>query len=927
MSNTMKPGDVIQCRECGYRILYKKRTRRRSATDLCVCLSDRRVALAASTYPLSSTRHARGINDCAFVRMEFKVQPLLPKNSRAKRRDLNKDKDWNAIIRNHSKLKNDDKVLSSYIHMESLGITPNGATLPLVFKACTRLNAVETGKMLHSSIKGGNLMKDVRVGTAVVGFYCKCGLLKEAKQVFDKMIERDLVLWNAMIYGYVTCGCYQEAIVLFRKMQKEGFQPNSRTLVALLLACEGVLELRLGQEIHGYCLRNGCFNLHPHVGTALIGFYLNFDMTSSRLVFDSMVERNAVSWNAMTTGYLDHGDSVEALQLVVQMLQDGVQFDLVTLLLVIQACEEFGSFEVGKQVHQLAIKVGYSNDLFIVNALINMYSGIGHFDLACQLFDASDIYDTALCNSMIAAHIEYGFYEEATSLFSRLRADNSEDERTMVLMLSLCAYLTEGLRRGQGLHAHICKSGMKMDVSVGNALSSMYADSNCAEAAKMVFDRMTDVDVISYNTLILALSSCSLRHLSWELFGAMRESKTNPNSHTMISLLAACGEETSLKSGKSVHGLVIKYGIEVNTSLNTSLCDMYMNCGDEETARKLFEACPNRDLISWNAMIAGYIRRNLPVEASTLFNRMISEIEPNPVTIINILSTCTNLANLPLGQCLHAYAIRRFSPFIFNISLANAFITMYTRCGGMKDAEKIFNTLPKRTIVSWNAMITGYGTHGRVSDAIQTFMKMLEDGFQPNGVTFLSIISACSHAGLIEKGLKLFHSMVHDFKITPMLAHYGCVVDLLGRGGCLDEAREFVSSMPIEPDASVWRALLSACRVHSDTKLAAAVFQNIVELEPANAGNYVLLSNIYAAAGFWSEVREIRTWLKEKSLKKTPGNSWIVIRGQVHSFAAGDTSHSHSQHIYATLSSLLVLLREFGYVTDTQFLLHDQEED
>ncbi|KAK7855816.1 pentatricopeptide repeat-containing protein [Quercus suber] len=508
-----------------------------------------------------------------------------------------------------------------------------------------------------------------------------------------------------------------------------------------------------------------------------------------------------------------------------------------------------------------------------------MYSENGSLASSCALFDTIPTCDLALWNSMISAYIDFGCYEEALSLFISMKNEGiKEDERTISIMLSTCAKFADGLRKGKSLHAHPIKCRMKVDVSLGNALLSMYAELNCVEAVQKVFAELRSLNVISWNTMILALANSKMRSEAWQLFGVMQKSEFKPNTYTIISILATCEDETCLNVGRSIHGFVVKHGIEVNLSLNTILTDMYMNCGDEASARTLFESCTNRDLISWNSIIANYINDNQVHEALLLFNRMISEVEPNPVMIINVLSLCTDLANLPQGQCLHAYVIRRHSYLGFNLSLANAFITMYARCGSMQNAKKIFDTLPRRNIISWNTMITGYRVHGRGYDAILAFLQMLEEGYQPNGVTFLSVMSACSHSGLLEKGLKLFQSMIQDFNITPELAHYGCVVDLLGRGGRLDEARESIKSMPIKPDASVWRALLSACRVNYNTKLAENIFEKLVELEPMNPGNYVLLSNIYAAAGHWLEVRQIRTWLKEKGLNKPPGISWIVVR-------------------------------------------------
>ncbi|KAL0550804.1 hypothetical protein IC582_009868 [Cucumis melo] len=721
---------------------------------------------------------------------------------------INVSKDWNSIIKHHTKLKNDHAILSTYTQMESLGITPDSATMPLVLKACGRLNAIDKGVRIHSCIRGSDLINDVRVGTALVDFYCKCGLVAEASKVFVEMPERDLVSWNALISGYVGCLCYKEAVLLFVEMKKAGLTPNSRTVVALLLACGEMLELRLGQEIHGYCLRNGLFDMDAYVGTALVGFYLRFDAVLSHRVFSLMVVRNIVSWNAIITGFLNVGDYTKALKLFSSMLIEGIKFDAVTMLVVIQACAEYGCLRLGMQLHQLAIKFNLINDVFVLNALLNMYSDNGSLESSCVLFNAVPTSDAALWNSMISCYIGFGFHAEAIALFIKMRLERiKEDVRTIVIMLSLCNDLNDGSLWGRGLHAHAMKSGIELDAFLGNALLSMYVKHNQINAAQNVFEKTRGLDVISWNTMISALAQ-----------------------------------------------------------------------------RK----------------------------ALLLFNHMISELEPNSVTIINILTSCTQLAHLPLGQCLHAYATRREESLEMDASLANAFITMYARCGKMQYAEQIFRTLQTRNIVSWNAMITGYGMHGRGRDATLAFAQMLDDGFKPNNVSFASVLSACSHSGLTETGLLLFHSMVRDFGLAPQLTHYGCMVDLLGRGGHFSEAIAFINTMPIEPDASIWRALLSSWQIKSNKKLLETIFGKLVELEPSNPGNFILLSNIYAAAGLWSEVVQIRKWLRERGLGKPPGTSWIVIGNQVHYFTATDVLHPQSEKIYENLNSLTSLIQDMG---------------
>ncbi|OWM73490.1 hypothetical protein CDL15_Pgr026589 [Punica granatum] len=852
----------------------------------------------------------------------------LPRLPAQKSQTIKDPKDWNSLIKYHAKLKNDNAILSTYTHMESLRIVPDNTALPLVLKACSALNSVEIGKRIHSSVLGTELSEDVRVATALIDFYCKAGLLDHAKCVFDEMFERDIIAWNAILYGYVGAGQYEEAISLFSGMVEEGWKPNSRTIVALLLACKEAGKLKLGREIHGYCLRHGVFDMNLHVGTTLIGFYAKFDWKASCSVFDMMVVKNVVCWNAMITGYFEVGDYERALEVFVQLLWEGFEFDSITILLVAQACAECGSLELAMQSHQVAVKFGFLDDLCIVDALLNMYKALGRLDFACRLFEANMSPDVAFWNSMISVYIEFGKPEEALGLFLQMNDQGVRaNERTIVIVLSSCSDFDGGLGIGKSLHAHAIKVGMKMDPYLGNEILHMYGELNCIEAAKKVFDRLKNhADVVSWNILIAGVAkSEKMKHVVWEIFLKMQSSVIKPNSHTIIPLLASCQDDTDLNMGRALHGYAIKDGIQIDTPLSTALTEMYMNCGDEVTARSLFNCCPSRDIISWNSLIASYIKNNQTHKALLLFQRMCSEVEPNSVTLINILSSCIHLADLSLGRCIHAYITRKESSFGLDLSLMNSLLTMYARCGSLENARKIFLSLSRRDVISWNALITGYGMHGRGHDAISSFNQMLEDGFRPNKVTFVSVLSACSHSGLIDEGLQLFSSMSRNFNVSPELIHYGCVVDLLGRGGHLNEALHFIHSMPIEPDASLWRALLSACQVYSDTKLVEPVFEKLIELEPMNEGNYVLLSNIYASAGLWSEVRRVRKTIKEKGLRKPPGISWIVIRNVADFFTAGDRSHMKSDMIYEVLRSLLCLIKDAGYVPEFQWALLNEE--
>ncbi|KAM0949523.1 putative tetratricopeptide-like helical domain superfamily [Dioscorea sansibarensis] len=824
---------------------------------------------------------------------------------------LSKDPDaWNSILKNHAKLKNDRAILASYSQMESLGIQPTVATLPLVLKACSRLQDVEFGKTIHSHIIRLDFAEDVRIRTALIDFYCKCGFLDVALELFEEMPKRDLVSWNAMICGYVGNQKYDDALLLFLRLSMEGLKPSSVTLVSLITVCAEFVEFRLGRAIHCYCLRNGLFHSEVHLGTALIGFYSRFDVRLSRYVFDLMPMRNVVSWNAMISEYFGARADFEALQLFVQMMSADVTPDSVTFLAILQSCGEFECLEMGKLVHQLAIKRRISNDKYVENVMITMYGKCGNLESARDVFAKMMSRDLASWNAMLFAFKNCKCYDKAFDLFKSMNSAAIEDNTiTISTMLSLCAESGD-LVKGEQLHAYVMKTGKEKDV--GNALFSMYTDLDHVLSAFKIFSELETLDMVSWNLLIMCLIRNQLQSQALDVFKQMQQSGTKSNSYTMVSLLRGCKDASHLITGKSIHGYSLRHYLEFNSSLCTALTDMYMDCGHEVSAMNLFWSSSGRDVVSWNAMIASYHRNGRPGEALQVFYKMQSEVRPNSITVINVLPSCAEIADLQQGKCLHAYIIRRGPDFNSEISVENALLTMYAKCGCIRSVVKIFDALTRRDVVSWNAMIAAYGMHGCGEDALQIFYQMLESGERPTSVTFTSILSACSHSGLTDKGLEIFKTMHVVYGIVPDIVHYSCMVDLLSRAGFLDKAGNFIHSMPLEPDPSLWRAHLASYDIYPDAVIARYIGEKLIELEPMNTGNYVLLSNVHAAAGSWEDVNIIRSEIKEVGLKKTPGVSWIVIRNQVNSFSAGDTSHPLSDQIYETIRLLFSKSTENG---------------
>jgi pentatricopeptide repeat protein len=353
---------------------------------------------------------------------------------------------------------------------------------------------------------------------------------------------------------------------------------------------------------------------------------------------------------------------------------------------------------------------------------------------------------------------------------------------------------------------------------------------------------------------------------------------------------------------------------------------MYAKCGNVNIAHKLFERMPKQDVVSWTAIIAAYSQNGHPHEALAFFNEMqVQGIKPNSITIVSVLPACAHLLALEQGKQIHGYAIR--SGFESDVVVGTGLVNMYAKCGNVNIAHKLFERMPEQDVVSWNAMILAYGIHGHGEDALALFSQMQQTGTKPDHITFTAILTACSHAGLVDQGWQYFECMKSDYGLAPKLEHYACLVDLLGRAGHLDEAHDIIKKMPLEPNANVWGALLGACRIHCNIELGEQAAKHLFELEPNNAGYYVLLSNIYAEARRWEDVVKLRTMMKERGVKKQPGCSVVAVHREVHTFLVGDRTHPQSEKIYAMLETLYGQMKKAGYVPNTNLVLQDVEEE
>lgn len=503
------------------------------------------------------------------------------------------------------------------------------------------------------------------------------------------------------------------------------------------------------------------------------------------------------------------------------------------------------------------------------------------------------------------------------------------DEFTFPSVLKACSRLG-ALSEGDQIHAQIVKySGLKSNAFVQNTLIHMYASCGEIEIARNVFDKMPQRHVMTWNSILAGY----VKNERWDevvrLFREMRESSFEFDEITLISVLTACGRAGDLELGEWIGEYVeANELIKSKLALITSLIDMYGKCGQVDTARRLFDQIDRRDVVAWSAMISGYSQVNRCREALDLFKEMQeANVEPNEVTMVSVLYSCAVLGAFETGKWVHFYIEK--NKMKLTVILGTALIDFYAKCGSIEGSIEVFDKMPCRNVFSWTALIQGLASNGQGKKALKYFKQMQEKNVDPNDVTFIGVLSACSHAGLVEEGRKLFISMSNDYGIEPRIEHYGCMVDILGRAGLIQEAYEFIKNMPIRPNAVVWRTLLASCKAHKNVKIGEESLKNIIRLEPAHSGDYILLSNLYASVGRRDDAMRVRNQMKEKRTNKmAPGCSLIELDAVIYEFFAEDNNgHPHSKEVYNATEDMMRQIKSAGYVPNTADARLDAEEE
>ncbi|KAM7474969.1 hypothetical protein LguiB_022212 [Lonicera macranthoides] len=601
----------------------------------------------------------------------------------------------------------------------------------------------------------------------------------------------------------------------------------------------------------------------------------------AQALFDTAPHRDSVTYNSMLSGYVNcDGYETCALKLFVEMQsgRDKAQVDEFTLTTMLNLTAKLCVLSYGRQLHSLMVKTANNLSGFAVSALVDMYSKCGCFQEVCEVFNGSDgdVFDLVSKNAMVAACCREG------------------------------------------------KLGM---------------------AQNLFWSKPELYDTVSWNTLISGYAQNGYEEEAIALFGCMAEKGFRWNEHTFASVLSACSCLKSLKLGKVIHAWVLKEGLTSNPFISSGIVDVYSKCGNMKyaesvdltigihntfsitslivgyssqgnmiEARKLFDMLAEKNPVVWTAMFFGYVKSKQCEEVFELLNEFNCKesIVPDPLVIISVLGACGIGATMDPGKQIHAYVLR--TGINMDEKMNSAIVDMYSKCGNIAYAKRFFQRVTNRDLVLHNVMIAGYAHHGYEYNAFQLFEEMMARGVIPDKVTFVAILAACRHCGLIELGEKYFYSMTRDYAIIPEIDHYACMIDLYGRANQLEKAAAFMETIPIELDAVILGTFLYACKVNRNVELAREAEEKLLKIEGENGARYVQLANIYAAEGRWEEMGRVRKKMRGKEVKKFAGCSWVYVGNRVHTFTSGDTSHKETESIYGILVSLTAKINDMGLV-------------
>ncbi|KAI4332349.1 hypothetical protein L6164_017266 [Bauhinia variegata] len=599
----------------------------------------------------------------------------------------------------------------------------------------------------------------------------------------------------------------------------------------------------------------------------------------------------------------NQGKLREVHEFIRRMDDDGLSITPFSYECLFKICGKLGALSDGKLIHSRLMRMAKNYSGFLDNFILQMYCDCGSLVDAQKLFDEMLKRDLFSWVTMISAYAEEGYLDEALRLFSQMLALGIRPSPAIFSSLVGAFQDPSMLNIGKQIHSYLIRIGLADNVSIETLVSNMYVKCGWLDGAEVVTNKMTRKNAVACTGLMVGYTQAGRPGDALVLFAKMISEGVELDQFVFSIVLKACAALRDLNMGRQIHGYSVKLGLQSEVSVGTPLVDFYVKCGRFESASLAFESISEPNDVSWSTIITGHCQNNRFDKALKTFKSLRSKgVALNSFTYTNIFQACSAVSDLISGSQIHADAIKK--GLVEQLYGESSMITMYSKCGKLDDADQAFQSIDKPDTVAWTAIICAYAYHGKGSEALRLFDKMQTSGVRPNAITFIGVLNACSHAGLVTEGNRYLNSMLGEYGVEPTIDHYDCMIDIYSRAGLLQEALDMIKSLPFEPDAMSWKSLLGGCWSHRNLEIGTIAAKNVIRLDPLDSSSYVIMFNLYALAGKWEEAARFRKMMAEQNLRRDVSCSWISVKGKVNRFVVGDRHHPQTEQIYSKLKQL-----------------------
>ncbi|MCO5580308.1 hypothetical protein L7F22_034174 [Adiantum nelumboides] len=831
-------------------------------------------------------------------------------------------KDAHAQLYKLLKAEQFEDAICSAVILDRKGITLTRDIIYHLLQICTKKKDLSAARQIRTLMRHSQLHHTVCLCDYLIRLFALCGSLPEATDVFELVKKPTGFTWNAIISVHAKFGDGMLALELYARMLQSAQQPDKVTLLSILKACSNAGALVAGRLIHAHIIVSDT-HLDLVLGNTLVDMYAKCgSLEEAQNVFQMVPHKNVVSWDAIIGGYAQQGHGTLALQLFHEMQQAGIQPDRVTFLGVLRACCCLDTVRDGVLTHDQIVRGGLEFDVTVASTLVDMYAKCGCLDEARNVFDAMLSPNLVSWGCMISGYAQYGHGLAALQVFEIMEMKGLQSDKYIYAGVLKACGLVQNTVKGRLIHERVVRARLESGEVIGNTLVDMYAKCGSLIEAQKVFDNLALRKPAAWGSMITGYAEFGDGLSALKFFDRMQQVGIQPSNITYLCVIKACDSIQDSQVGKLIHHGVYENSFEQDIQVGTALVDMFAKGGEMEEARHIFDRLQERNVVTWGAMLTGYAQQEHSLSTLELYEELqLGSIEPNRVIFFSTLKACCSIGTWSLGGIIHSHIVR--SSLETDLRLGNALVDMYARCGGLQEAECVFEKLSSRDVISYNAMITGFAERGDCKMALDCLEDMCKQGLKPDVIIFTTALTACSHAGLVNEAYSLFNRMRIDYNIIPDMGHFTCILDLLGSGGRLREAEALIDTMHMPPDLAIWRSLLTSSRIYKDVELGSKCFEHAIRLEPDDATVYTLMTSIYMDSNEWDKVQDIQEQRMRASARKKPGKARIGINNKVYEFVVGEDGPAINDKAPTNKGKLLSKsMRGSGYLPDLDLVLH-----